>query len=400
MNWKLSAITFGLLLIQILLFIFPLIAQQKNTNEESMLCQGRYYSEEEAKNVLARYRQSFENLEQWKKRAERIRRGILEGAELNPLPEKTPLKVISHSLREYTGYTVQNVAFESLPGVFVTGALYRPANGAGPFAGILCPHGHGGRNYSTPVRSNPDIQTRCAILAQMGAVVFAYDMVGYGELHAVGWEHRNAQSLRLQLWNSIRAIDFLLSFDDVDPKRIAATGASGGGTQTFLLTAVDDRVAVSVPVVQVSAHFFGGCHCESGMPIHKSADHQTNNVEITALAAPRPMLVISDGKDWTSNSPEVEFPYIKDVYKLYKAADKVENLHLAEEGHDYGVSKRQGAYKFLAKHLDLSIATFLKTDGTVDESSVVIEEVAQFKIFDDTHPFPDYAIRSHEDLKW
>jgi dienelactone hydrolase len=385
-----------IIFISILILGLPSCAAQNAAKKEPQLCQGHYQSEQAAKEQLARFSRSYSNLEQWKARADRIREGILCGAELLPLPDKCPLNPIIHSKRLHEGYTVENVAFESLPGVFITGNLYRPREGKGPFATVLCTHGHGPLG-----RFSNDHQIRCATLARMGAIVLSYSMVGYAEWENAGWEHKCPKVLKLQLWNNIRAVDFLLSLKDIDPKRIAITGESGGGTQSFLLTAVDDRIEVSVPVVMVAAHFFGGCDCESGMPIHKSDSHETNNAEIAALAAPRPQLIISDGKDWTRNTPEVEFPYIKNVYSLYGAEANIENLHLPDEGHDYGPSKRIGAYKFLAKHLGLSLDKITGADGSIDERFVVIEKPSNMLVFTPEHPGPSQVVRTNVDeLPW
>ena len=363
----------------------------KKAKSEPQLCRGDYHSPDAARDQLDRFAGSYTNLDEWKARAKRIREGILRGAQLLPAPKKCPLNPVIHSKRRYKDYTVENVAFESLPGFFVTGNLYRPRADKRPFAGILCPHGHfdGGR-------FRDDQQRRCATLARMGAVVFSYDMVGWDEAKKAGRQHNHPKALALQLWNSIGAIDFLVSLKDVDPNRIGVTGASGGGTQTFLVAAADERISVSVPVVMVSAHFFGGCTCESGMPIHKSDTHETNNAEIAALAAPRPQLLISCGTDWTSNTPEVEFPYIQNVYRLYGAENAIENLHFPDEGHDYGHSKRAGAYRFLAKHLGLTLDKVIKKDGSIDESEMTVEKHEAMCVFTPDHPRPAHAVKVNE----
>ncbi len=374
-------------------------AAQNDADEKPQLCVGNYQTEEQAKEQLARFVSTYSNASEWQQRAQRIREGILRGAELSPLPKKCPLNPILHSKREHDGYSVENLAFESLPGVFVTGNLYRPTKGTGPFAAILCPHGH----WSDPAdygRFRPDMQKRCATFARMGAIVFAYDMVGYGDWANAGWEHHGPKVLKLQLWDSIRAVDYLTSRPDVDPKRIAITGASGGGTQSFMLTAVDDRIAVSIPVVMVSAHFFGGCVCESGMPVHKSKNYETSNVEIAAAAAPRPLLLVGDGKDWTKNTPDVEYPYIRNVYQMFGAADKVEYAFLPNEGHDYGLSKRLPVYKFLAKHLGMSLAEVQDANGNITEDFVVIEPKDKLYVFNADHPRPANAVGPKADLPW
>ncbi|GEO04385.1 hypothetical protein AAE02nite_20490 [Adhaeribacter aerolatus] len=359
--------------------------------DQSLLCQGRYYTETEGKAALEKFAATYANRKGWEKRADRIRQGIWEGANLEGLPTNIPLKPIIHSKRTYDGYTVENIAFESLPGFFVTGNLYRPLEPQKSYAAILSPHGHG-----TNPRFSEDMQKRCATLARMGAIVLAYDMVGTGDSDQT--IHKHPYALQLQTHNSRRAIDFLLSLPNVDPKRIGVTGESGGGTQTFLLTALDKRISVSVPVVMVSAYHFGGCVCESGMPIHKSPNHQTSNVEIAALAAPRPMLLVSDGKDWTSNTPEVEYPYIRNVYRLYGKEKLVQNHHLPTEGHNYGINKRKGVYPFLAQHLKLSSAKITNAQGEIDESFVTVEKPEVLRVFNAEHTRPAYAVMGDESV--
>ncbi len=377
----------------------------QESSPEPQLCQGDYWTEPEARAQLERFAASYSNLEEWLQRADRIREGILRGAELDPLPERTPLRPLYSHYREHRdppeqpGYSVQNVAFESLPGVFVTGSLYRPLGLSPPFAGVLSAHGHWNETGDYG-RFRADAQIRAATLARMGAVVLAWDMVGYGELREIGWQHDHPQALKQQIWNGLRALDFVAGLPEVDPSRIAVTGASGGATQAFLLTALDDRIAVAAPVVQISAHFFGGCVCESGMPIHKDAGHQTNNVEIAALAAPRPLLVVSDGEDWTRNTPEVEFPYIREVYRLFGAEDRVLNVHLANEGHDYGPSKRSAVYRFLGEHLGLSPERVAEGGGFMGESTVVIEAESELHVFGDHRPLPGHAVRGNEEAPW
>jgi dienelactone hydrolase len=372
------------------LFIFLfLIINTSIYPQDNMLCMGQYWTEDEANLKMKEFAEQWDDIESWGKRAETIRQGIIKGMMLDKMPQITgDFNPIIRNTRVMDGYIVENIAIESFPGFYITGNLYRPVEKEEKYAAILSPHGHwkDSDNYG---RYRPDMQKRCASLARMGAIVFAYDMAGYGE--SIQVEHKNPIALLLQTYNSRRVLEYLLSRPDADSSRIGMTGASGGGTQTFILTAIDERIKAAAPVVQVSAHFFGGCVCESGMPVHKSRNHQTNNVEIAALCAPRPLLLVSDGADWTRNTPRVEYPYIQKVYSLYNAEHKVENVHLPLEKHDYGYSKRCAAYNFFAHYLNLDDDNLPYGDG-FKEDFVKILSTDELKVF------PNDASRPNNEL--
>src|SRR6056300_1133007 len=342
--------------------------------QSDLLCQGNYWTEDEAVQRMAEFKSHWKTQKEWEARAEVIRQGILDGLKWDKMPSVSQApKIILGPEQIKNGYKLQNIALESFPGFYVTGNLYSPLNLEPPYAGVLSTHGH-----FENARFTAEEQLRNAALAQMGAVVFAYDMIGYGESNQI--DHKMPIALLLQTWNSKRVLDYFELRADIDPNRIAISGASGGGTQSFVLGAIDPRIKVSVPVVQVSAHFFGGCVCESGMPIHKSADHQTNNVEIAALMAPKPQFIVSDGADWTKNTPSVEFPYLKKVYQTYQSESAIQNAHFENEKHDYGPSKRDVAYRFLSQKLNLPRG--LNTDqDPYDESTIDVVEQSDLMLF-------------------
>ncbi|MAV79990.1 MAG: hypothetical protein CBD31_04570 [Flavobacteriaceae bacterium TMED171] len=360
----------------------------------NMICTGGYWTEAEGKIKMEVFSGLWNDAKSWGKRAQAIKENMLAGMQWDKISKfDGKINFIKHSKKIMKGYSVENIAIESFPGFYVTGNLYRPLHRQKQYAAILSPHGH-----LKDKRFTNYVQLRSAYLASKGAIVFSYDMVGFGESDQV--RHEMPISLLLQTWNSKRVLDYLISLPEVDPQRIGMTGGSGGGTQTFLLTALDQRIKVSVPVVQVSAHFFGGCVCESGMPIHKTATLQTNNVEIAAMAAPRPMLLISNGSDWTRNTPNVEFPYIKKVYAAMGKSQHLENTHLTREKHDYGYSKRIAAYAFLTKYLKLDSDKSFQ-ENQFDEGFIEVLTTEKLSVFTPEKPRPNTALKDeYEVLKF
>ena len=292
----------------------------------------------------------YDSLDAWKERATFLRKQVKFASGLLPMPNKTPLNSQVFGRIEYEGYSIEKVLLETWPGFFLGGNLYRPLGKSGPFPGVVSPHGHWryGRFENSERGSVP---ARGVSLAKQGYVVFTYDMIGYNDTaqlpHGFEGPREHLWGLGifgLQTWNSVRAVDFLESLRDVDPQRIGATGASGGGTQTFFLTAVDDRIRYSAPVNMISAIMQGGSVCENTANLRID----THNVEIAALMAPRPMLMVSATGDWTRNTPTDEYPGVRSVYKLYNAELQLEQVQI-DAPHNYNRQSREEVYKFFAK---------------------------------------------------
>jgi hypothetical protein len=331
----------------------------------------------------------------WNRRREELRREFLKGAGLWPLPKQGPYRVLRHSLRTHAGYTVENVALETLPGFYCTGNLYRPlrtspnavpagAGSGGP--AVLCPHGH----FQPLGRFRAEQQIRCAHLARCGVTVFSYGMVGWQD--STQTTHDDPLVLALQTWNSLKALDFLCSLEGVDPERIGMTGASGGGTQTLYLALLDERIKASAPVVIIYPWSApeGCCRCEGGLPIMQAA--HTNCIEFAAAIAPRPQLIISVGQDATHDFPEVGLPFVRRAYAAYGAVERAESVFLPKEAHDFGPSKRAAVYSFLARRLGFD-------DRPEDLSRITIESPVQLEVFNSTHPLPAGAVHGAAAVK-
>jgi hypothetical protein len=337
----------------------------------------------------------YADLPAWEARKALLKKEMKIAAGLDPLPRSPGTKPILGPKRKYEGYYVQNIALEILPGVFCTGSIYHPIGNKGKCPIMLNPNGHFGDG-----RYRADQQLRCAMQARMGIIAVSYDLFAWDEqlLQFDSRSHRSSMAHTIQSLNAIRMLDYLCALKEADLSRVGITGGSGGGSQTMFITAIDERITLSMPVVMTSSYFVGGCPCESGNPIHLCGG-RTNNAEITAMCAPRPLLVVSDGKDWTKDVPHLEFPYIRSIYALYGKEDLAENAHFGDEGHDYGFSKRQATYTFIEKHWNLNTKGLKNAAGQWDESEVTVEPYPSLKVFGaDGKGLPTHAVKGMDEL--
>lgn len=364
----------------------------------------------------------------WTNRARAIRGQMQVALGLHPMPPRTPLNPVIHGRLDLGDYTVEKVYFESMPGFYVTGSLYR-GKAAGKVPAVLCPHGHwndgrflynndgtvkedmaaGAEQWESGARS--PLQARCVHLARMGCTVFHYDMIGYADAVQLSYElaHKFAKQraeanapgahglyspaaeghlqsiLGLQAWNSIRALDFLETLPEVDSARLGVTGASGGGTQTFLLAALDPRPAAVFPCVMVGTAMQGGCTCENSSLLRIG----TGNVEFAALFAPKP-LGMTAANDWTKDMSTKGFPELQSLYRMLGQPDNVMLHNRTEFGHNYNLPSRLAMYAWLGKHLKAP------NPAPADESDFRVLRKEELTVWDKDHPAPEAGSAAFE----
>ncbi|MCS5660745.1 MAG: acetylxylan esterase, partial [Dehalococcoidia bacterium] len=367
---------------------------------------------------------SFEppqSVKEWSHRSAKIRHQLKVAAGLYPEPSKCPLNAVVRDRTDHGDFTVEKVFFETLPGYYLTGTLYRPKDSNKKRPGVLCPHGHWkdarfydageekakqqidkGAESNIESARNP-YQSRCIGLARLGCTVFQYDMIGNSDNHQISYEiaHRFAKQrpamisekkwglyspqaeshlqsiMMLQTWNSIRAIDFMQGLEDVDPDRIAVTGASGGGTQTFMVSALDPRVKVSMPAVMVSTAMQGGCTCENAALLRVNE----GNIAFAALFAPKP-LGLTAADDWTKEMATKGFPEIKKTYQVLGAPQNTMLHNRIEFEHNYNLPSRQAVYGWVNKHLELG------SKEPENERPHIRLSKEKLSVWDKEHPMP------------
>jgi dienelactone hydrolase len=342
--------------------------------------------------------------EAWEARKAILKEQLLVSQGLWPMPEKAPLNAVIHGKIERDGYTIEKVFFASHPGHYVTGNLYRPTGKTGKRPAVLYTHGHWqdarlstANSWTSDKKSGAEAteesskyfhQAGCAMLARLGCVVFHYDMVGNSDSmqikHREGFKDVDAQLrlqtfMNLQTWNSIRAVDFLLTLPEVDPGRIGITGASGGGTQSFILAACDERIAAAFPAVMVSASMQGGCVCENCAYLRVG----TTNIELAALIAPRP-LGMTAANDWTKELETKGLPELKEIYAMYGAEENVMAKYL-NFSHNYNQPSREVMYNFFNKHLRFGV------EGTIRDLPFTPVPPKELSVYDAKRPLPKDA---------
>ncbi len=335
------------------------------------------YLAREAQRIHDTFAEDISSPEDWQELRTRYRQEYLYMLGLWPMPEKSPLKAMVTGTLEGDGYVVEMLHYQSMPGLYVTGNLYRPSHIQDgerlPAVFYVCGHSHCGRDGNKTAYQSHGIW-----FARHGYLCLVVDTLQLGEIAAIHhgtyrenrwwWHSRGYTPAGVECLNGIRGIDYLISRPEVDPQRIAVTGISGGGAATFWITAADERVAVAVPVSgmadlpsYVANRVING-HCDC---MFLCNTFQWPWPRIAALIAPRPMLFTNSDHDaiFPMDANRRVINRLERVYSLYGAGDLVDGF-VSIGGHAYRQDIRQAAYRFINTHLKSDPR--LVTDSEVD----------------------------------
>ncbi len=314
---------------------------------------------------------------------------------LSPLPPREDLVATVTGTLERGDYVVEKLHFQSLPGAYVFGNLYRPAKPTGRLPAVLYLCGHSLGKVNPPYQANP------RWVAQHGYVALVLDPIQLGESQGLhhgtyreerwDWQSRGYTPAGTEVWNAMRALDYLETRDDVDPQRLGVTGLSGGGVISWCLGAADERVKVVVPV------------CQSGSIEHVVTDRATDGhcdcafwinyyrwcwPDLGSLIAPRALLIASGSEDvlWR---PFGYRDVAERIRKQYATLDVSTNFDLIEDltPHGYTPKLRQAIFTWFNRHL--------KGDPTpvTDDVTDFIEPAENLLVLGGQHPANDQMPR-------
>ncbi|TWT73102.1 alpha/beta hydrolase family protein [Allorhodopirellula solitaria] len=361
-----------------------------------------YFALETAKLSEATFAE-IETLEDWERLRDGYRDELHEMLGLDPMPERTDLHPVVTGTLETDEFVVEKLQFQSMPGLYVTGNLYRPRQVDGALPAVLYVCGHGRQEVDgVSVGNKTHYQHHGEWFARNGYVCLTIDTIQLGEIEGMHhgtyrhdkwwWNNRGYTPAGVEAWNSIRAVDYLQSRGEVDPGRIGVTGRSGGGAYSWWLAALDERIQAAVPVAGITTlqnHVVDGCvegHCDCMFMVNT---YRWDYPMVAALVAPRPLLISNSDKDpiFPLDGVVELHRKVRRIYELYDAESKL-GLQITEGPHQDTQELRVHAFRWFNR--------FLKNDRSLIETvATPYFETGELKVFDEL-PVDERVTEIHE----
>lgn len=357
----------------------------------------RQYFRQETRKLAVDSLSDIQTLDLWKKRRVEARQELFEMLGLDPLPPKTDLQPVITGKVEHDEFIVENLHFQSRPGLYVIGNLYRPREQKGPLPTILYVCGHGGvRENGVSLGNKTHYRHHGAWFARNGYVCLTIDTLQLGEIEGIhhgtygirkpgGFEHRwwwNSRGYTpagVEAWNCIRALDYLETRPEVDPKRFGVTGRSGGGAYSWWIAALDERIACAVPVAGITDlynHVVDGCvegHCDCMYMVNT---YRWDYAQVAALVAPRPLLISNSDKDGIFPLEGVVRLHskVRNIYRLYGKPQNL-GLQITEGPHKDTQELRVHAFRWFNRWLK-------QDDALIEKVAVPLQTTRELRVFE------------------